>query len=290
MLVYWLFLEAAFHASLAQYEAGCTMKLHNTDVEIGKVVFKSEDGFQRISAHLEGDPGIITEGWHGFHVHEKPVMGNDCGAASTGGHFNPDGSTHGDRISMLGERHVGDFGNVRAGERGEINFDMKITIDPTGFPMASMLGEPAMRCAPIKVKVYMDGREEPYDGPDEERMKRSELRKLKKNRNKNKGGKKKKGFKKCTRKRERKGKCTKEEKFFIMEKMPDCYVPKSTSYKMTMLTPKFELQGQQSIVGRAVVLHAGEDDLGRGGDEGSLKTGNAGSRIACCTLTLTEGQ
>ena len=35
------------------------------------------------------------------------------------------------------------------------------------------------------------------------------------------------------------------------------------------------------IVGRAFVIHADEDDLGHGGDAESLKTGNAGKRIAC---------
>uniref|UniRef100_A0A077K9Z7 Superoxide dismutase [Cu-Zn] n=1 Tax=Penaeus japonicus TaxID=27405 RepID=A0A077K9Z7_PENJP len=35
------------------------------------------------------------------------------------------------------------------------------------------------------------------------------------------------------------------------------------------------------IGGRAFVIHAGEDDLGRGGNAESLKTGNAGSRDGC---------
>lgn len=46
------------------------------------------------------------------------------------------------------------------------------------------------------------------------------------------------------------------------------------------------LAGSRSVVGRAVVVHAGEDDLGLGGDDGSLTTGNAGARLACCTIYL----
>ncbi|KAI1793242.1 superoxide dismutase [Ganoderma leucocontextum] len=44
------------------------------------------------------------------------------------------------------------------------------------------------------------------------------------------------------------------------------------------------LNGPLSIVGRALVVHAGTDDLGRGGDEESTKTGNAGARAACAVI------
>ena len=44
------------------------------------------------------------------------------------------------------------------------------------------------------------------------------------------------------------------------------------------------LRGDQSILGLALVLHEGEDDLGQGGDAGSLATGNAGGRAGCCLI------
>ncbi|KAJ6585053.1 superoxide dismutase [Mycena capillaripes] len=59
----------------------------------------------------------------------------------------------------------------------------------------------------------------------------------------------------------------------------------SASFKFE--DPLISLNGPLSILGRAVVLHAGTDDLGRGGDPESLKTGNAGARAACGVIGLT---
>ncbi|ONM60864.1 Superoxide dismutase [Zea mays] len=44
------------------------------------------------------------------------------------------------------------------------------------------------------------------------------------------------------------------------------------------------LAGPHSIIGRAVVVHADPDDLGKGGHELSKSTGNAGGRVACGKL------
>jgi Cu-Zn family superoxide dismutase len=43
-----------------------------------------------------------------------------------------------------------------------------------------------------------------------------------------------------------------------------------------------------NILGRAIVIHADADDLGKGSgpaSAGSKLTGNAGARIACCKIT-----
>jgi Cu-Zn family superoxide dismutase len=49
----------------------------------------------------------------------------------------------------------------------------------------------------------------------------------------------------------------------------------------TDVTGGISLHGVRSILGRAIVVHTGTDDLGKGGNEESKKTGNAGSRAAC---------
>jgi Cu-Zn family superoxide dismutase len=57
---------------------------------------------------------------------------------------------------------------------------------------------------------------------------------------------------------------------------------------ISIVAKRVDLTGERSVVGRAVVIHSDEDDLGQGGDEESLKTGNAGDRLACGVITLRE--
>ena len=63
-------------------------------------------------------------------------------------------------------------------------------------------------------------------------------------------------------------------------------VDKDGNCEVYMIDGLVELDGKYSVVGRSVVIHADEDDLGRGGDEESNKTGNAGKRIACGRIVL----
>lgn len=51
--------------------------------------------------------------------------------------------------------------------------------------------------------------------------------------------------------------------------------------KIDLVDKVIKLDGAHSIVGRAIVCHAGEDDLGRGGHDDSKTTGHAGARVAC---------
>ena len=70
--------------------------------------------------------------------------------------------------------------------------------------------------------------------------------------------------------------------------------------KKIMKDNMIRLRGKHSIIGRAVVIHEDEDDLGRGGldkneiiidptvYEESIKTGNAGRRIACGVIGYSK--
>ncbi|XP_059430331.1 superoxide dismutase [Cu-Zn], chloroplastic [Corylus avellana] len=55
----------------------------------------------------------------------------------------------------------------------------------------------------------------------------------------------------------------------------------------TIVDSQIPLTGPNAVIGRALVVHELEDDLGKGGHELSLTTGNAGGRLACGVVGLT---
>ncbi|XP_025893571.1 extracellular superoxide dismutase [Cu-Zn] [Nothoprocta perdicaria] len=54
-------------------------------------------------------------------------------------------------------------------------------------------------------------------------------------------------------------------------------------YKPNLLATVF---GPYSILGRSIVLHEQEDDMGKG-NKASLENGNAGKRLACCVIGMS---
>lgn len=58
--------------------------------------------------------------------------------------------------------------------------------------------------------------------------------------------------------------------------------------QISIAAERVDLLGERSVVGRSVVVHSDVDDLGNGGDDESLKTGNAGDRLACGVIVMKE--
>jgi len=72
----------------------------------GEVNFSQDSEISPVK--IEGKIYGASQGKHGFHIHEKNSIQDGC--ASTGMHFNPTNSDHGDLEGLI--RHAGDMGNV----------------------------------------------------------------------------------------------------------------------------------------------------------------------------------
>lgn len=87
----------------------------------GTVMFTEMDDGLLVEATVTG----LTEGLHGFHVHENGDCGDNGQAA--GGHFAPGDDPHGAPTDPDSLRHVGDLGNLEAGAEGTATYSR---VDP----------------------------------------------------------------------------------------------------------------------------------------------------------------
>ena len=59
--------------------------------------------------------------------------------------------------------------------------------------------------------------------------------------------------------------------------------------KYTFYDNVIKLRGSKcNIIGRGLIIHEDEDDCGKGDNADSLKTGNAGKRIACAVIGFSK--
>ena len=91
-----------------------TMNNHVT----GIITFTQTDNGVLVVADIQG----LTEGKHGFHIHQYGDCSGEDGK-TTGGHFNPLNKKHGAPGDV--ERHVGDLGNVIADASGKAHLEME---------------------------------------------------------------------------------------------------------------------------------------------------------------------
>lgn len=88
----------------------------------GLITLRRSDGMVTIEGTVTG----LTPGAHGIHIHAN----GDCSApdaSSAGDHFEPADDPHGSPEDLPDSHHVGDLGNITAGENGEAELNITDT-------------------------------------------------------------------------------------------------------------------------------------------------------------------
>lgn len=102
-------------------QAGANIDARSGSNVQGKITFREIEGGVLVTANVTG---LKPNSEHGFHIHDK----GDCSAtdaSSAGGHFNPDGASHGHH--QHDQRHAGDMPNLISNAKGEANTIFKVT-------------------------------------------------------------------------------------------------------------------------------------------------------------------
>lgn len=100
----------------------------------GVVTFKTMGSRVWVTAEIEG---LKPNAEHGFHIHEK----GDCSSGdgmSTGGHFNPEGKSHGAHGS--GAHHAGDLVSLVADANGKAKLSFETSAITVGTGNTDIVG------------------------------------------------------------------------------------------------------------------------------------------------------
>jgi superoxide dismutase, Cu-Zn family len=108
--------------------------MNNKGEKMGMASFAQDGEVLKLAIKASG----LTPGKHGFHIHEKAIIGNDFNTA--GSHFNPTGKKHG-HLNPEGA-HLGDILNLEVDAKGNADqtFELKGVTLEKGKP-SSIIGK-----------------------------------------------------------------------------------------------------------------------------------------------------
>jgi len=91
----------------------------------GYIIFEEIDSFSGETTKISGKiVGLKPNSTHAIHIHRNGNMSEASGCCmATCDHYNPTGQFHGGRLDN--ERHIGDLGNLKTNDSGEVEFSFK---------------------------------------------------------------------------------------------------------------------------------------------------------------------
>lgn len=96
------------YAKFPSSKKGIVVLEPNPSNVVGVITFTEETDNKRM--RIQYDIQGLTDGAHGFHIHQYGDLRNGC--VSAGPHFNPYHHAHGGLESPSTHRHLGDLGNI----------------------------------------------------------------------------------------------------------------------------------------------------------------------------------
>ena len=126
----------AICSTLPAYAQSAVARLEPTkgNATAGTVTFTQKGDKVVVEAKVSG----LTPGGHGFHIHEK----GDCSSGdgmSTGGHFNPTGTPHGN--PSVPDHHTGDLTMLVADASGSVSVSMELGAMTIGSGATDIVGK-----------------------------------------------------------------------------------------------------------------------------------------------------